>query len=273
MNTQSSHCVSENVHIRELFSLQGRIALVTGGAGRYGRQICVALAEAGATVIVASRRVERCEKLAARLRNEGFDAEGSSLDLTDDASVQSLSSQIKSRWGRLDVLFNNAVSVSAEPLDKHSAGNWARAMECNSTMLYRACRTFGEMMSRESSGSIINIGSIYGVVSPDFRIYEGCDEMTNAPSYGFAKAGMIQLTRYLAVYFGSMGIRVNCLSPGGLYSPSMPEAFVEKYAHRTPLGRMAGANDIKGAAVFLASDASAYVTGQNLLVDGGYTAL
>jgi NAD(P)-dependent dehydrogenase (short-subunit alcohol dehydrogenase family) len=97
--------------------------------------------------------------------------------------------------------------------------------------------------------------------------------MTNPPSYGFAKAGMIQLTRYLAVYFGPLGIRVNCLSPGGLYSPTMPEKFVEKYGYRTPLGRMAGANDIKGAAVFLASDASAYITGQNLLVDGGYTAL
>jgi len=273
MNTQSLHSVSENVHVRELFSLQGRIALVTGGAGRYGRQICAALAEAGATVIVASRRVARCEELAACLRGKGFDAEGLALDLTDEKSVQTLSSRIESRWGKLDVLFNNAVSVSAEPLDKHSADDWTRAMECNSTVLYRACRTFGEMMSHRGAGSIINIGSIYGVVSPDFRIYEGHDEMTNPPSYGFAKAGMIQLTRYLAVYFGPMGIRVNCLSPGGFYSPAMPETFVDKYVYRTPLGRMAGANDIKGAAVFLASDASAYITGQNLLVDGGYTAL
>ncbi|MHB8540299.1 MAG: SDR family oxidoreductase [Candidatus Acidiferrales bacterium] len=273
MNTQTFHCLSENIHIRELFSLRGRVALVTGGAGRYGGQICAALAEAGATVIVASRRVERCEELAACLRGGGFDAEGLALDLTKEESVQDLASQIESRWGKLDVLFNNAVAVSAEPLEKHSAEDWTRAMECNSTVLYRACRAFGELMSRQSAGSIVNIGSIYGVVSPDFRIYDGHDEMTNPPSYGFAKAGMIQLTRYLAVYFGPLGIRVNCLSPGGLHASSMPHDFVEKYVYRTPLGRMAGANDIKGAAVFLASDASAYITGQNLLVDGGYTAL
>ncbi|MGH9729323.1 MAG: SDR family oxidoreductase [Candidatus Acidiferrales bacterium] len=273
MSTQSVPGVSENIHIRELFSLQGRVALVTGGAGRYGRQISTALAEARATVIVASRGAARCEEFAARLRRDGFDAEGLALDLTEEESVECLASQIESRWGKLDVLVNNAVAVTAEPFEKHSAGDWARAMECNSTVLYRACRIFGDVMCRNGSGSIVNMGSIYGVVSPDFRIYAGHDEMTNPPSYGFAKAGMIQLTRYLAVYFGPLGIRVNCLSPGGLYSPAMPEKFVEKYVYRTPLGRMAGANDIKGAAVFLASDASAYITGQNLLVDGGYTAL
>lgn len=273
MNTQSVYTVSENIHIRGLFSLQGRVALVTGGAGRYGRQISTALAEAGATVIVASRGAEKCEDFAAGLRGEGLDAEGWRLDLTKEESVESTASRIESRWGKLDVLFNNAVTVSAEAIEKHSVESWTRAMEANSTMLYRACRMFGDVMSRHNGGSIINMGSIYGVVSPDFRIYEGHEEMTNPPSYGFAKAGMIQLTRYLAVYFGPLRIRVNCLSPGGLYSASMPKKFVEQYAYRTPLGRMAGENDIKGAAVFLASDASAYVTGQNLLVDGGYTAL
>ena len=273
MNTRSLPVVSENVHIRELFSLQGRVALVTGGAGRYGQQISTALAEAGATVIVASRGAEKCEAFAAHLRSDGFDAEGLALDLTKEESVEDLASQVESRWGKLDVLVNNAVAVNAEPLDTHSAGDWARAMESNSTVLYRACKIFGGVMCRNRGGSIVNMGSIYGVVSPDFRIYEGHDEMTNPPSYGFAKAGMIQLTRYLAVYFAPMGIRVNCLSPGGLYSPTMPKKFVEKYIYHTPLGRMAGANDIKGATVFLASDASAYITGQNLLVDGGYTAL
>ncbi|MGH9710092.1 MAG: SDR family oxidoreductase [Candidatus Acidiferrales bacterium] len=271
MNTQSLHSVSENIHIRELFSLQGRVALITGGAGRYGRQISTALAEAGAMVIVASRGIEKCEEFAASLRRDGFDVESMGLDLTEQGSVESVAARIASRWGKLDVLVNNAVAVSAKSIEKHSVDDWTRAMECNSTVLYRACQIFRDVMC--SGSSIINIGSIYGVVSPDFRIYEGHDEMTNPPSYGFAKAGMIQLTRYLAVYFGPLGIRVNCLSPGGLYSPAMPEKFVEKYVYRTPLGRLAGTNDIKGAAVFLASDASAYMTGQNLLVDGGYTAL
>ena len=128
-------------------------------------------------------------------------------------------------------------------------------------------------MASQRSGSIVNVASIYGVVSPEFSIYDGHSEMTNPPSYGFAKAGMLQLTRYLAVHFGKHGVRVNSLSPGGLRSSGMPREFIENYSRRTPLGRMAGQNDLKGAAVFLASDASAYVTGHNLLVDGGYTAL
>lgn len=183
------------------------------------------------------------------------------------------SSEIESRWGRLDVLFNNAVAVQGAMLCEHSPKDWAGAMTANSTALYRMGRVFGEMMARQRGGSIVNIASIYGMVSPDFRIYEGHEEMTNPPSYGFAKAGMIQLTRYLAVHFAAQGVRVNSISPGGLFSESMPLRFVAEYSKRTPLGRMAGANDLKGAAVFLASDASAYVTGQNLVVDGGYTAL
>lgn len=262
-----------NVPVRELFSLEGRVALVTGGAGRYGRQISSALAEAGATVVVASRCVERCEAFAKNLREAGWRAEASAFDLTSDESVYQLAKVIEVRWGKLDILFNNAVAVRAEPMEEHSLEEWARAMDCNSMGLYRACRVFGELMASRRTGSIINIASIYGVVSPEFGIYDGQMEMTNPPSYGFAKAGMLQLTRYLAVYFGEYGVRVNSLSPGGLCSPEMPRQFVENYSKRTPLGRMAGPNDLKGAAVFLSSDASAYVTGHNLLVDGGYTAL
>lgn len=273
MTTAEVLSCAREVSIQTLFSLRGRIALVTGGAGRYGRQISRAIAEAGATVIVASRSIERCEECAATLKNDGFDAHAFTLDLTSEDSTRCLANLIHSRFGRLDILFNNAVAVHAEPLDIHSPEEWARTMECNSTGLYRACRIFGEMMAGRRSGAIINVASIYGLVSPEFGIYNGHAEMTNPPSYGFAKAGMVQLTRYLAVYFGKWGVRVNCLSPGGLYSSEMPNEFVANYSRRTALGRMAGPNDLKGAAVFLASDASAYVTGHNLLVDGGYTAL
>ncbi|HKW87934.1 MAG TPA: SDR family oxidoreductase [Candidatus Acidoferrales bacterium] len=259
--------------MRQLFSLDQRVALVTGGTGRYGSQISSALAEAGATVIVASRCVERCEAFAKTLQEAGGRAEAHVLDLTSDESVDQLARVIEPRWGKLDILFNNAVAVRAEPMEEHSLEEWRRAMECNSMGLYRACRVFGDLMASRRSGSIINVSSIYGVVSPEFEIYGGHTEMTNPPSYGFAKAGMLQLTRYLAVYFGKYGVRVNSLSPGGLCSPDMPTGFVANYSRRTPLGRMAGPNDLKGAAVFLASDASAYVTGHNLLVDGGYTAL
>ena len=273
MNAGTAQLATENISIHTLFSLKGKVALVTGGAGRYGQQISGALAEAGATVIIASRSAEKRGSFVEMMRREGWDAHDFSLDLTSEDSVEQLAVEIEGRWQRLDVLFNNAVAVRAESLDQHSVEDWGRAMECNSMGLYRACRIFGGRMAEQRAGSIINVASIYGVVSPEFGIYDGHREMTNPPSYGFAKAGMLQLTRYLAVYFGKYGVRVNSLSPGGLYSPAMPEKFVENYSRRTPLGRMAGPNDLKGAAVFLASDASAYVTGHNLLVDGGYTAL
>lgn len=274
MRTALSGGAAENRHIRDLFSLKERVALVTGGAGRYGRQICRALAEAEATVIVGSRNYEHCESFAGELRGESHcDAAALCLDVMADRSVEDAMTQIASRWGRIDILFNNAVSVQAAPARRHGTGDWAQAMESNATGLYRMIRAFGETMARQSSGSIVNIASIYGMVSPDFRIYEGSEPMTNPPSYGFAKAGMIQLTRYFAVYFASRGVRVNSISPGGLCSREMPPAFVAEYVKRTPLGRMAGPNDLKGAALFLASDASSYVTGQNLIVDGGYTVL
>jgi NAD(P)-dependent dehydrogenase (short-subunit alcohol dehydrogenase family) len=127
-------------------------------------------------------------------------------------------------------------------------------------------------MCEQRSGSIVNIASIYGMVGPDFHIYQGT-EMTSPVNYAFAKGGMINLTRYLASYLAPFGVRVNCLSPGGFYTNDMPPQFLERYLNRTPLRRMAEADDIKGPAVFLASDASRYVTGQNLAIDGGWTAI
>jgi NAD(P)-dependent dehydrogenase (short-subunit alcohol dehydrogenase family) len=273
MNVETATSATPHVHIRDLLSLKDRVALVTGGAGRYGRQICQALAESGANVIVASRNYDRCAEFADELSSQGYDSDALRLDLLNEESVSGVAQEIQSRYGKLDILFNNAVMVKAGPLEDHSDEDWARAVGQNSLALYRACRVFGALMAKRGAGSIVNIASIYGVVSPDFRIYEGHAEMTNPPSYGFVKAGMIQLARYLAVYFAPHGVRVNCISPGGFFSPSMPMPFVQKYAERTPLGRMAGPNDLRGAAVFLASDASAYITGQNLVVDGGYTAL
>jgi NAD(P)-dependent dehydrogenase (short-subunit alcohol dehydrogenase family) len=273
LNTQSLEQTSENVDVRTLFSLKGRIALITGGASRYGRQISQALAEAGATVIIASKSLPRRQQFVADLQAAGYDAHTMPLDLTDEGLIKRVAAEIREKWRKLDILFNNAAAGSAGSFERYPAEEWVRTLEVNALGLLRSCRTFGHLMAEQQTGSIVNIGSIYGVVSPDFNIYDGHAEMTNPPAYGFAKAGMIQLTRYLAVYFARQGVRVNCISPGGLYSPEMPAGFVANYCHRTPLGRMAGPNDLKGAAVFLASDASAYITGQNLLIDGGYTAL
>jgi len=153
-----------------------------------------------------------------------------------------------------------------------SAGQWDLSMKVNSTGLFLACQIFSEPMQAQRSGSIVNIASIYGMAGPDFSIYAGVD-MSNPVNYAFAKGGMINLTRYLASFLAPYNIRVNCLSPGGFETESMPEPFVEAYRRRTLLGRMAEADDIKGPAVFLASDASRYITGQNIPVDGGWTAI
>ncbi len=258
--------------VTDLFRLDGRAALVTGGAGIYGAHITRALAEAGARVIVASRNLGRCEQLANRLREEKLDVLARELDLSSEGSILSLRGWIVSHCGKLDILFNNAVARAGGDMGNSTRDDWDRTMEINSTGLFLSCKLFGEEMIRQRSGVIVNIASIYGVVGPDFNIYEGTD-LTNPANYAFAKGGMINFTRYLASYYGRFGIRVNAISPGGFYTGDQPDGFVERYAKKTLLGRMATDDDIKGAAVFLASDASAYITGHNLMVDGGWTAI
>jgi NAD(P)-dependent dehydrogenase (short-subunit alcohol dehydrogenase family) len=258
--------------VLKLFRLDQKVALVTGGAGIYGTHICRALAEAGAKVIVAARKLERCEGLATDLRTEGLDAIAASLDLASGDSISNVRDWISSNFGRLDILVNNAVARAGGDLGTVSEDEWESAMRVNSTGLFLACKTFAELMVAQRSGVIINIASIYGVVGPDFDIYEGT-ELTNPANYSFAKGGMINFSRYMASYYGRFGIRVNTISPGGFRTADQPNRFVEQYSRRTLLKRMATDDDIKGAIVFLASDASAYVTGQNLLVDGGWTAI
>jgi NAD(P)-dependent dehydrogenase (short-subunit alcohol dehydrogenase family) len=263
----------KNRDVRELFSLAGKVALVTGGAGRYGKQISLALAEAGATVVIAARNVEHCSEAAEEIRSSGLIAYPLALDLTSAASSNLALEWILTKLKNLDILINNAAIIATGGLDTFSEEDWESGMAVNSTGLYRACRVFGGAMQKHGSGSIVNIGSIYGVVSPDFRAYLNSPDLTSPPSYSFAKAGIVGLTKYLAVYFAPHGVRVNCISPGGLYSPGMPTEFLTNYCNRTPLGRMAGCNDLKGPVVFFASDASAYITGHNQIVDGGLTAL
>ena len=256
----------------DLFKLDDRVALVSGGTGICGAHITRALAEAGAHVVVASRNQERCEEFARELQEEKLSVTAASLDLSSHASIQALRESIVSRFGKIDILFNNAVARVGGDLGSVTAEEWESAMKINSTGLFLTCKTFGEQMMKQRSGVIINVASIYGLVGPDFRIYEGTG-MTNPADYAFAKGGMINFTRYLASYYAPFGIRVNTLSPGGFATEDQPPDFVRQYSQKTLLGRMATDDDIKGAAVFLASDASAYVTGQNLIVDGGWTAI
>ncbi|MEX2173590.1 MAG: SDR family oxidoreductase [Pirellulaceae bacterium] len=260
--------------VLDRFSLQGRVALVTAGAGPlFGQSISTALAEAGATVITASRSLPQNEQFAAEQRSLGHDVHGLAFDLEDLASIDALHEQIRQRFGRLDVLVNSALARQGHvgSFESQTPETWQHAARGDFAGLFRNCQLAVAAMKEQGRGSIINIASIYGVVSNDPTLYRDTP-MVQPPTYNFVKAGMINFTRYLACYYGRCGIRANSISPGG-YFDHQPEAFVERYNERVPIGRMMGAEDLQGAVVFLASDAAAYVSGVNLMVDGGWTCL
>jgi NAD(P)-dependent dehydrogenase (short-subunit alcohol dehydrogenase family) len=256
--------------VMDSFSLSGKTALVTGGAGSYGRNIVQALAEAGARTYIASRNLEALESLAEEHRVLGHDVRALVLDQADEASILAARDVIKQESGSLHILVNNAV---ARPVKKgyfDDASAIDESMHINGTGLILVTRAFGETMA--DGGSIINIGSMMGLVGIEPMNYRGTDMNGWYPDYAFHKGGMVNLTRFHASYYGARGIRCNCIHPGGLESPGQPSAFVRNYNERTCLGRLANDTDLMGIVVFLASDASAYITGTNIPVDGGYTA-
>ncbi len=259
------------MNTKDLFDLSGRVALVTGGAGIYGIHITRALAEVGASVVIASRDLDQCRNVADEMTGEGLSVTAMKLDLGSSDSISELCANIVSEFGKIDILFNNAVARAGGDPTSVTEEQWETAMKINSTGFFMSSKIFGEQMIKQRSGVMVNISSIYGVVGPNFNIYEGT-EMTSPANYAFAKGGMINFTRYAASFYGRFGIRVNCISPGG-FQTDQPKAFIDNYSKQTPLGRMATDDDIKGAAVFLASDASSYITGQNIMVDGGWTAI
>jgi NAD(P)-dependent dehydrogenase (short-subunit alcohol dehydrogenase family) len=258
--------------VLDTFSLQGKTALVTGGAGLYGCQIVRALAEAGAKTLAASRGRGALRAFTARLAAEGLDVAALPLDQGDERSILDLRDEIVKRAGGLNVLVNNAVLRPMKKGFEDEAAAFAESMKVNATGLFVITRAMGDVMASRGGGSIINIGSIHGMIGPDPTIYEGTEMHGFYPDYFFHKGGMINFTRFVASYYGARGVRCNCLSPGGFRTDKMPEAFVKNYGRRTFLGRLAGDTDLMGAVVFLASDASAYITGANIAVDGGYTA-
>ena len=259
--------------ILDKFSLEGRIALVSGGAGSmFGSSVSEALAEAGATVISASRSLERNREFAERMKEEGGDVHAMRLDIMDLESIEALREEVMERFGRLDVLVNSAVVARGGGFDEQTPDYWEYSAQGNMVGLFAMCKAFVPAMVKQERGSIINISSIYGVVANDPSLYEGTD-MKQPPDYTFVKAGMINFTRYLANYFGKQGVRANCICPGGYATGEHPGPFLENYTKRCPVGRLLENDDIKGAVVFLASDASVYVTGTSLMVDGGWTTL
>ena len=255
------------------FSLAGKRALVTGGCQNFGLEIAVGLAQAGAKVIITSRDQDKAVQRAAELSGQ-LNAEivGMPMDLCSESSIVGLFDRVRDAFGALDVLVNNAGGHSPKAcgyLEKETLESWNAFMVPNLTGTFLATREYARLMMARRSGCIINIASISSLVGRDRSVYVP-PMIPNPVAYTAAKAGLIGLTYDTAAYLGDYGIRVNCISPGG-FERAQPQAFVDAYSGRTMLKRMGQRGDLKGAVVFLASEAAAYVTGHNLVVDGGFT--
>lgn len=265
----------------DLFRMDGKIAVVTGGVGILGKGYCRAMAAMGATVVIADMDQDVCDAYAAVLTKEtGAQAKGMAVDLSSEDSIIDWAKRILDTYGQVDVLMNNAaakVEGFFAPLEEYSLKTWNDVMAVNVNAVFLAVRELGPSMAERGKGCIINVSSVYGVVAPDQRIYEGSwyedlGGAINTPMiYSASKGAVISMTRYLSTYWGPKGVRVNCLTPGGVAS-GQNEDFDTKYSARVPMGRMAKADEMVGAVLYLASDASSYVNGQNIIVDGGWTA-
>lgn len=270
-----------NAKINGRFRLDGKVAVVTGGTGILGRGYCRAMAESGATVVVADIDQQACDSLAREISNStGARVLGLAVDLSSEQAIIEWAGNILDRCEGVDVLMNNAAAKAEgffAPLEEYRLQTWNEVMAVNVNALFLTVRELGPGMADRGRGSIINVSSIYGVVGPDQRIYEGSwyedlGGAINTPMiYAATKGAVVSMTRYLATYWGGKGLRANCVTPGGVAS-GQNEEFDRRYSARVPMGRMARADEMIGAVLYLASDASSYVNGQNIIVDGGWTA-
>jgi NAD(P)-dependent dehydrogenase (short-subunit alcohol dehydrogenase family) len=272
--------------IQEKFDLHDYVAIVTGGAGLLGKEFCRTLAEAGASVVVADIDQKTAFEIAFQLEEAGFKATGSGLDVTCPESAEGMVEQTIKQYGRLDILVNSAAldpkfdpealakGITPGKFEDYPLDQWQTALNVNLTGMFlvtQAC--VKPMLAQGKKGSIINICSTYGLNGPDQRIYikDGKRLAFKPVYYTVTKAGVLGFTKYLAAYYAETEIRVNALTPGGVFN-NHDETFVKNYSAKTILGRMAHKDEMNGALLFLASDASSYMTGNNLVVDGGWTA-
>lgn len=268
---------------RKQFDLRGKIAVVTGGAGILGQHFCAGLAESGATVVVVdlqeAKAMELAQVLSARYKAQVI---GMGCDVSDTESVQEMVARVVTEFGEINILHNNAAGKSDDldaffaPFEEYSLDQWRKIMAVNLDGMFLVAQAVGrKMVAQRKGGSIIQTASIYGLMAPDHRIYQGSHYLgrqINTPAvYTASKAAVIGLTKHLATYWADKGIRVNTLTPGGTESGQNDE-FNRRYSARIPMNRMAMAHEMVGALLFLASDASSYVTGQNIIVDGGLNA-
>jgi NAD(P)-dependent dehydrogenase (short-subunit alcohol dehydrogenase family) len=258
----------------DLFDLSGRVALVTGGGGHLGGVFARVLAGAGARIAVVDVDGASVERRIGELRAAGArDVIGVTADVGNEPQVAEAVDRVARTFERLDILVNNAATKSPNffsPLRDFPLEDWDQVLRVNLSGMFLCTRAAEPLLLASGAGSIINVASIYGISAPDQRIYDGLPFNTPA-IYSASKAGVIGLTRYLATYYGDKGVRCNAVTPGGVFA-EQPDQFVHRYSARTPIGRMARAEEIAPAVLYLASDAAAYVTGQNLIVDGGWTA-
>jgi len=258
--------------LHELMNLEGRTALVSGGAGYLGTAMAETLAELGANVVLASRDEAQCQAGATALRGVGGAGKhlGMALDVTDRQSVIDCVKNLADRYGGIDILINNAWSGRKNSWESIDEDDWYYDVDISLNSVFRMVKQFYPTL-RERAGCIINIASMYGHIAPDYRLYEGTNH-ANPPSYGAAKAGVLQFTRYLASFLSPDSIRVNAISPGA-YPHAVTqdnEAFMKRLEAKAPLGRLGQPDDLKGVIAVLASDAGAFMTGQNVCVDGGW---
>jgi NAD(P)-dependent dehydrogenase (short-subunit alcohol dehydrogenase family) len=267
---------------KALFELAGRTAVITGGCGILGRRFAEGLAEFGANVAVLDLDEAATEAVASDISSRrSVRAKGYGCDITRAEAVRDTASAIEADLGPVSILLNNAASKTRDvdaffaPVEKFSQETWREIMAVNLDGMFTVAQVFGGLMAARGYGSIVQTASIYGLMAPDQRIYEGSEYLgrpINTPAvYTASKAGVIGLTKHLAGYWGAQGVRVNTLTPGGVES-GQNETFKQRYGARVPLGRMARADEMVGAMLFLVSDAASYVTGQNIAVDGGLSA-
>lgn len=263
-----------------LFSLQNKVAIVTGALGLIGQHYCRALAEAGAHVAVTDLDESACVAFAEQISSRCI---GIGLNVTDKSSAERARDILLRQYGRIDTLVNNAAindmfespkaAVEQSMFENYPLDLWRKSVDVNLTGVFLCSQILGAEMVRRGSGSIINIASTYGMVAPDQSLYRNeCGEQIfyKPPAYSATKGAVIAFTKYLASHWGEKGVRVNTLTPGGVEN-NQDRYFVESYSRKTPLKRMAVPTDYIGALIFLASDASSYMTGANLVVDGGWT--
>lgn len=264
----------------KIFDLSNKTAIVTGALGLIGKEHCKALSEAGANVVVADLDEKLCAEFAKTLSTKSI---GLSIDVTNPGSLKQCRNKVLEEFGHIDILVNNAAindmfenpkaASEQSKFENYPLELWQKSVDVNLTGVFLCSQIFGSQMAKQKSGSIINIASTYGITAPDQSLYkkeDGSQSFYKPPAYSATKGAVIMFTRYLAAYWGKDGVRVNTLSPGGVEN-SQDDYFIQKYSAKTPLGRMAKPDDYKGALVFLASNASSYMTGANLIVDGGWT--